>query len=208
VPIRSTCGNKWSFKYCWNTRSYGAILTFWLLLLGGYLEGGRWKLYWRAPALPALWRRRLPSPLFPTSTVVCLKVDPFEIIFLLDSPSRRCFSNMLRHSARVEMRTGTVIVKDRTRILRDRGRGGVTRIIVCTGLGLMTVIGLLLGAEICAQQSILVPGIGAKPPPFHALELAHLRDSCDYCLRHAKSLLCESGLCCRPHHEVHAQQVP
>jgi len=32
----------------------------------------RWKVktllvfYWRAPALPALWRRRLPSPLFPT----------------------------------------------------------------------------------------------------------------------------------------------
>jgi len=31
---------------CWNTRSYGGILIFWLLLLEGYLEGfGRWKLY-------------------------------------------------------------------------------------------------------------------------------------------------------------------
>ncbi len=26
---------------CWNTRSYGGILTFWLLLLGDYLGGGR-----------------------------------------------------------------------------------------------------------------------------------------------------------------------
>jgi len=30
---------------CWKTRSYGGILIFWLLLLGGYLGGGRWKLY-------------------------------------------------------------------------------------------------------------------------------------------------------------------
>ncbi len=26
---------------CWNTRSYGGILIFWLLLLGGYLGGRR-----------------------------------------------------------------------------------------------------------------------------------------------------------------------
>jgi hypothetical protein len=28
-------------RKCWNTRSYGGILIFWLLLLGGYLGGGR-----------------------------------------------------------------------------------------------------------------------------------------------------------------------
>jgi len=26
---------------CWHTRAHGGILIFWLLLLGGYLGGGR-----------------------------------------------------------------------------------------------------------------------------------------------------------------------